>query len=230
MRALAAVLVFAICAHAQPAPRFEVASVKMSPPRHGTAAYTALDADPAMVRYSNITLVNLLANAYHIDSTRISGPAWIDETPYDIQAKLPAGTPKDQVWAMLQALLTERFKLTVRKETKEQKAYLLVVGKNGPKLKKGRPEGGQNQMLPGRIMGGNMPMSMLAALLTRFAGYPVVDKTGLQGTYDIDLKFAKDTSDLAAAVQEQLGLRLETGKAPVETLVVDRAERVPVEN
>ena len=183
-----------------------------------------------MVRYSNITLVNLLANAYHIDSARISGPAWIDETPYDIQAKLPAGTPKDQVPGMLKTLLTERFKLTVHKEMKEQKAYLLVVGKNGPKLKDGRPDGGQNQMLPGRLMGANMPMGMLAALLSRFAGYPVVDKTGLPGAYDIDLKVAKDNSDVAAALQEQLGLKLETGKAPVETLVIDRAEKVPIEN
>jgi uncharacterized protein (TIGR03435 family) len=223
-------LVFFVTIAAAHAQSFEVASVKMSPPRHGTAAFTAVDADPAMVRYSNITLVNLLAIAYHVDSARISGPAWIDETPYDIAAKLPEGTPKDRAPAMLQALLMERFKLTVHKEMKEQKAYLLVVGKNGPKLKDGRSEGGQNQMLPGRIMGGAMPLSMLAAMLARFAGYPVVDRTGLQGTYDIDLKFAKDSSDLAAAVQEQLGLKLETGKAPVETLVVDRAERVPVEN
>jgi uncharacterized protein (TIGR03435 family) len=230
MRALAVAYILAICAHGQPAPAFEVASVKMSPPRKATAAYTAFDSDPAMVRYSNITLVNLLANAYHMDSARISGPGWIDEVPYDVQAKLPAGTPKDRAPAMLQTLLTARFKLVVHKETKEQKAYLLVIGKNGPKLKDGRPEGGQNQMLAGRLMGGNMEMGMLAALLSRFAGYPVVDKTGLQGTYDIDLKFAKDNSDIAAAVQEQLGLKLETGKAPVEMLVVDRAEKVPIEN
>lgn len=213
--------------HAQ---SFEVASVKMSPPRQGTAAYTSVDSDPSMVRYSNITLKNLLAMAYHMDARLVDGPTWIDEVPYDVAAKLPPNTPKDKAPAMLQTLLAERFQMAVHRQKKEQKAFLLIVGKNGPQLKEGLPEGVQNQMLKGRIMGRAMSMSTLAGMLARFLEYQVVDRTGLQGNYDIDLKFAPDNSDLISRVQEQLGLKLETGKALVETLVVDKATRVPTEN
>ena len=219
----------AACAPGQPAPAFEVASVKVAPPRQGTAGFTAVDADPAMVRYSNITLQNLLAVAYRMDSRLVAGPPWMDEVLYDVVAKLPPGTPKSRVPDMMQTLLQERFKLAVHREKKDRKAYLLVVGKNGPKLKESRTEGGQNQMLPGRIMGGAMPMDLLASMLARFVGYQVVDKTGLPGNFDIDLKFPPEAGPFSA-VQEQLGLKLVPGKAPVETLVVDRAERIPIEN
>ncbi|HWC95999.1 MAG TPA: TIGR03435 family protein [Candidatus Sulfopaludibacter sp.] len=234
MRALLLALA-ALGAHAQTAPDFEVASVKVAPPRSGAAGYTAVESDPAMVRYSNITLKNLLAMAYRINSDLVSGPEWIDSAQYDVAARLPPDTAKDRVPAMLQRLLTERFKLAVHRETKEQRAYLLVVAKGGPKLKEGRAEGGQSQMWPGGISGPSMPVGVLASMVGRFLGYQVVDKTGLTGTYDIMLRFTPENSkepgtDLRAALQEQLGLRLETGKAPVETLVVDRAERVPTEN
>lgn len=230
-------VIAAISAQGQPTPAFEVASVKVAPPRTGTAAFTAVDSDPAMVRYSNMTLLNLIAIAYHRDSRLImAGPAWLDSDAYDVVAKLPPDTAKDQVPAMLQTLLTERFRLTVHRETKEQRAYTLVVGKNGPKLKAGRQEGNsQNQMLPGGIMGHAMAMGTLASILARFVGYQVVDKTGLQGEFDINLKFTPENSkelgpDLFAAIQEQLGLKLEPGKAPVSMLIVDHAERIPIGN
>src|SRR5207248_8293869 len=119
----------AIAAHAQPAPAFEVASVKASPPRAGTAGFIAMDTDPAMVRYSNVSLKILIAMAYKFDSGRIQGgPAWLDDQLYDLAAKLPAGASKDRVPAMLQTLLAERFKLAVHRETREQRVYFLVVG------------------------------------------------------------------------------------------------------
>ncbi len=143
----------------QPAPAFEVASVKVSPAREGTAGFTAMDSDPAMVRYSNITLHLLIAIAYKFDSRLITGgPPWLDSDKYDVSAKMPPGTPKDQVPAMLQALLADRFKLALHRETKDQRAYFLVVGKNGPKLKPAREEGGQNMIIPGGIIGHAMTM------------------------------------------------------------------------
>jgi uncharacterized protein (TIGR03435 family) len=233
--AVALLGIAAISALAQ-SPAFEVASVKVSPPRAGTAGFTGIDSDPAMVRYSNITLKNLIAIAYGFDSRLIlAGPAWLDSEHYDVAAKLPPDTSKDRVPMMLQTLLVERFKLAVHRETKEQRLYSLVVGKKGPKLKEGREAGGQNQIVRGGIMGHSMPMGVLAGLLSGFLGYEIVDKTGLTGTFDINLKWrpedgAGNSPDLFAAIQEQLGLKLEPGKGPVETLRIDHAERLLTDN
>jgi uncharacterized protein (TIGR03435 family) len=86
---------------------FEVASVRLAQPQTGTAGFFAMDNDPAMVRYSNVDLKNLIAIAYGFDSRLIAdGPEWLDEQLYEVSAKLPSGTPKDRVPAMLQALCT----------------------------------------------------------------------------------------------------------------------------
>jgi uncharacterized protein (TIGR03435 family) len=236
------------CAWPQKIPKFEVATVKLAPPRTGTAGFVAMDTDPAMIHYANITLKNLIAMAYRIDSERVlGGPQWLDTQMYDLAAKLPPNTPKDRVPAMLQALLAERFKLAVHRESKEQRVYFLVVGKGGPKLKDAQPEEKQDleqvrgsrlpmQMMRGRIVGRAVPVAMIAGALSRVAGYPVVDHTGLTNTIDVDLKWTPednnkgDSPNLFAAIQEQLGLKLEPGKAPVEMLIVDGVERTPAEN
>jgi uncharacterized protein (TIGR03435 family) len=239
MRNLHAIGVLLGCAalslHSQPAPSFEVASVKVSPPRQGTARYTTMDNDPGLFRCSNITLKNLIAIAYRTsDRLIVGGPSWLDETAYDVDAKLPPETPKDQVPDMLQTLLAERFKLAVQRESKQQRSYSLVVGKNGPKLKASQ-DSGQNNLLRGRIVGPALTMGVLADLLARSVGYQVVDKTGIEGAFAVDLKWTLDDAktpgpNLFAAIQEQLGLKLEPGKSTVETLVIDRAERVPTDN
>jgi uncharacterized protein (TIGR03435 family) len=223
-------------AWAQAAASFEVASLKRASAGNGNSGLFAMSTDPALVRYSNITLANLIAVAYRTDERLIGGgPAWIGSELYDVAAKLPPETSKDRIPAMLQTLLVERFKLAVHRESKEQRVYFLVAGKDGPKLRPGREGGSQNQMLPGRIMGGSMPMSVLAAILARFVGDQVLDKTGLAETFEIDLKWKPEgtqpnDSELFAALQEQLGLKLEPGKAPVEKLIVDHVERIPAEN
>lgn len=228
---------------------FEVASVKPAPPRAGTAGFTAMDTDPAMVRYSNVSLKILIAIAYRFDSKLIQGgPTWLDDQPYDLAAKLPPGTAKDRVPAMLQTLLMERFKLAVHRETKEQRVYFLRVGKNGPRLKEAQKPAAEDpdvQQVRGdrlpvsifrsRIVGHAMPMQQLAGALASPAGLQVVDRTGLVGAFDIDLKWTLEDSNgtgpsLFTALQEQLGLRLEPGKAAVEMLMVDHAERTPTEN
>jgi len=235
MKALLLIVAFFTMALYAQESAFEVASVKMSPPRAGTAAYTTQDKDLAMVRYSNITLKNLIAIAYNMDSRLVIGPDWIDEVSYDIAAKLPPGTPTDLVPAMMKTLLRERFKLAVHQEAKEQRSLLLVVSKAGPKLKPGRDGGGQNQIWSGRLIGRAMSIELLAALLARVLENHVVNKTGLSGEFDIDLKFTPENSDqpgpsIFTAIQEQLGLKLEAGKAQVNTLRVDYAERIPTEN
>jgi uncharacterized protein (TIGR03435 family) len=250
MKAIGAVVLLGVTTlsvQGQAPPSFEVASVKVAPPRTGTAALIAMDTDPAMVRYSNITLKNLVAMAWSFDSRLIlGGPAWLDDQFYDLAAKLPPGTSRDRIPAMLQALLAERFKLTVHRETKEQTVYFLVAGKNGPRLKQALVADDQGvqqqrgdrpavQITRGGILGHSMNMGLLAATLAQVAGYQVMDHTSLTGMYDINLTWTAEDGkafgpDLFTAIQEQLGLKLESGKGPVETLVIDHADRDPGQN
>ena len=186
-------------------------------------------------------------------------PALIDSDHYDILAKTPGEVRPnlDEQMAMLRRLLADRFKLTFHREPKEMSIFALTVAKNGPRLKESTvspdasPEGPpplifvvspQLIRLPGR----SATMAELASVMQRAAlDHPVVDRTGLSGRYDFDLEFAPDETqfggafsrstddptrlDLSAAMQQQLGLRLEATKGPVDVLVVDHAER-PSEN
>lgn len=218
-----------------PALEFDVASVKVSPPRIGTAAFTAMDSDAAMLKYDNVTLKLLIATAYRINGDRIAGPDWLDALYFDVAARLPAGASKDRIPEMLQRLLAERFQVAVHRESKEQRVYFLLVAKTGSKLKEATVEGGHGAILHGRLVAPALTTPTLAAVLSRSAGAEVVDRTGLTGKYDIDLNWTPDGEkgdrpDLFTALQQQLGLKLESGRAAVDTLVVDHAEKVPREN
>lgn len=162
-------------------------------------------------------------------------------------------TNGEQIRQRLQALLAERFQLAIHRETKEAPIYALVVAKNGPKLQES--QGGVGPSLMGRARGQfegkGALMEMLANVLSMQVGRPVVDKTGLTGKYDFKLEWTPDPGQgpgplgipgpdappppdpngpsLFAAVQEQLGLRLESTKGPIETIVIDRVEK-PSEN
>src|SRR5262249_22629989 len=139
---------------------FEVAFVKPSPPRAGTAGFTAMDTDPAMGRYSNVTLRILIAIAYRFDSRLVQGgPAWLDEQPYHLAAKLPSRASQARVPAMLQTLLMERFQLAVHRETKEQRVYFLLVARNGPRLKEAPKPAVENPDVQ-QVRGERMPVSI----------------------------------------------------------------------
>jgi uncharacterized protein (TIGR03435 family) len=140
---------------------------------------------------------------------------------------------------LLQSLLEDRFRLKVHREDRPSTVYSLVVAKNGPKLKPGdtaNPSMG-NSLQDGKMVlkADGLSMGSLARFLSRQAGRPVVDKTGLTGAYDVKLEWSPDqNADSAAesifsAMQEQLGLRIEATKAPVNFVVVDSVER-PSEN
>jgi uncharacterized protein (TIGR03435 family) len=141
----AGLVVFASCgAFAQSAaatkpPAFEVASVKPSPPPTDNRIMRRMGGDPGMVNYSNVTMTMLLANAYDVKEYQVSGPDWFDSLGFDVVAKVPEGVPKEQIPAMLQALLAERFKLTLHRESKTLPVYALIVGRGGPKLKEVDP-------------------------------------------------------------------------------------------
>jgi len=217
---------------------FEVASVRTDVSGSG---HHGIDTDGNLLRMTNLPLKSAIAWAYNLTEAQILGPDWLGSNMYDITAKAESGAPKPE---MLQALLKERFKMITHQETRDLPIYELVVAKNGPKLTKSADgSGGKTSSGPGRLSVQSEPMGWLALLLAgRRAdlGRPVVDKTGLAGCFDFELKWTPDRDALKAsadappsifvALQEQLGLKLEARKGPVEVLVVDRVEKVPVEN
>ena len=123
-------------------PAFEVASVKVALPPERQPMFCIVPCAPgerltivgARVDIRYMSLYNLITTAYRIRKYQLSGPDWMRNQRFDIEAKIPNGVSKDQLPEMLQALLAERFKLTLHRDSKEQQVYALVVGKNGPKL------------------------------------------------------------------------------------------------
>jgi uncharacterized protein (TIGR03435 family) len=220
-------------------PEFEVASVKARlsddqgsrwNPEHGN--FTA----------ENTPLKQLIRLAYQVPASSVSGPGWLDSLRYDISAKGHGDAPESQVMLMLQALLADRFHLQLHRETKEMAVYFLVVANGGMKMQSAdapnptpfpqAPPGAHNVMQRARAS-----LTDLAGDLSDLAGRPVVDRTGIPGSFRLRLWYTRYTStsesegpDIFAAVREQLGLRLEPGRGPVETLIVDRADKVPTEN
>lgn len=237
-------------------PGFEAASVKQEASTlpngisggvcHGSDMPGPQVGIPGMVvalgrcRYAGARIRQLINNAYGIAPDRIVGvPGSIDSLPFSIDAKAEEGSmPKTaELKQMLQGLLEDRFKMKYHRDTKEVDGYALVIGKNGIKMKESA-EGtrGGSSSGPDNIHG-SMPMSVLAGALTRAAGRPVTDKTGLTPRYDIDLKFtpeavsatptAADPTGLPSifTVVQDLGLRLEPNKTSIELFVIDSIEK-----
>jgi uncharacterized protein (TIGR03435 family) len=215
---------------------FEVASVKPSPPEvHGSTMHL----DPGRLTCSGASLKELIQRAYNIKNYQISGPDWLDTERYEIAAKFPGTYGVDQVVQALQALLVERFRLTVHRESKEMAVYGLVVGKGGFKFQETEIGAGGISGYRGKLVAKKVSMARLAEFLSTRVDRPVIDMTGISGIYDFTLEWAPDgnapadsgpTADIYTAIEQQLGLKLETRKAPVEMLVIDHAEKVPIEN
>ncbi len=225
---------------------FEVASVKAGAPipigenfniNLGTVR-------TGMLTLTNTTLSDCLKFAYELTSdSQIAGPDWIrnKEQRYDVIGKAPATTSRDEMLRMLQTLLTERFRIEMHHELCEMSYYAFVPAKKGVKMQRSTETGsGDNDRNGGgHIVRRQISMTMLATLLARFELHSVVlDMTGLKGTYKVDLEWlpanakpdAPAGPSLFTAVQEQLGLRLESRKGPVDVFVIDHAEKIPVEN
>jgi uncharacterized protein (TIGR03435 family) len=163
----------------------------------------------------------------------------MDSQLYDVDAKTPGdrALSREEMRPLLQDLLAQRFHLALHREHKTVSGYELVVAKDGSKLKAAKAGGETHaQILPNGFDAQSASTILLAEILTRSAGEPVVDKTGLAGEYDVRLRHAAANDvnstlpSIFTAVQEQLGLKLQPDKVPVEYLVVDHADRVPTEN
>jgi uncharacterized protein (TIGR03435 family) len=217
--------------------RFEVASVRISPPG-GTGMTSWNDSDASMFTATNIPLLILIQMAYTVDEKQISGEKLLGTDQYDIAARPDGGIlTQERLKPMLRSLLTERFGLITHRETRTVSGYALVTATGESKLQtSGVSSAGQGAVLRGQIIGHATDMPVLASMLGQTLDVPVVDRTGIKGTYDIDLKFAPqdgiDSSlpSMFTAVQEQLGLKLESQKVPLEMLVIDYCRRVPTIN
>jgi uncharacterized protein (TIGR03435 family) len=209
---------------------FEVASVKPSAPDVAGMFIRPLAGGGLQV--TGASLRNLISLAYDVRPFQVnSESSWIDSERFDIDAR--AATPADpadvrrKIVEGLKSLLADRFQLVLHSETKEQAVYLLLVNKGGSKLQEStEPTGLIRRMGRGTINGHAVAIRMLAINLSNELGRGVIDQTGLAGKYDFELKWGDpDGPSIFTALQEQLGLHLESGKGPVEVLVIDRAAR-----
>jgi uncharacterized protein (TIGR03435 family) len=233
---------------------FEVATIKPSEPGRPGQSILVGRGGSNMFTTTNTTLNDLITFAYGIHVRQIVGGApWLESDKFDITAKPESpGIPNaTQLRTMVQKLLAERFSLAFHSEKRELSAYVITVGKNGPKLAKNESGGnlpGFGGRGPGSVGVRNSTMAEFAGFLQgRILDRPVVDQTGLSGKFDFTLDWRPDPtqlppganpqlppevearSDLFTSIQEQLGLKLEATKAPVEVYVVDKVQK-PSEN
>ena len=230
-------------------PGFDVATIKPTRPETPGRLYAFRGRQLTTI---NTTASNLIGFAYGLHPRQIvNGPEWIEKDAYDVTGTPDVdGTPNQrQMRTMIQKLLTDRFKLTFHRDKQELPAYALTVGRNGPKLTKsaGDPNGLPSRLFraPGLRPAQNASMTEFASVM-QSAGLdrPVVDRTGITGRYDFTLNWTPDDSQfrslgarvppapenttvpgLFTAIEEQLGLRLESTRAPVEVLVIDRVDK-----
>ncbi len=225
-------------AAAPPKPTFEVATVRPSPPNHGYTSISPFGTDRFTA--TNASLSYLIQLAYSIDGRhQLSGaPDWLDSEFFDISAKAVEGAhlTYEELQPLLQQLLQDRFHLVAHRETRDLPGYVLLVAKGTPRLhitKGGAPYG---YIISGKLRLQNSEIDSLAATLTTPTGRPVINKTGIQGNYDIKLDYAAESAtdsslpSIFTALQEQLGLKLESQKVPVQMLVIDHIDKTPTEN
>jgi uncharacterized protein (TIGR03435 family) len=235
---------------------FELTSVKRNDSGSGRSN-TGAQANGGW-RGMNVRLREVIARAYEVREFQLEGgPDWINGDRFDIVGRGPEGTPNDQRAPMLRGLLADRFKLVAHVETRERPVYALVLaredGRLGPQLKRSplpcAPPGvpgvagqsvscGANTSVSGgggTISVTGMAMDNIAATLANYAlDRVVINRTGLDGAFDFELRFASpqpggapradDPPSIFTAVQDQLGLKLENARGPVPFVIIDSVQ------
>ncbi|MGH9572030.1 MAG: TIGR03435 family protein [Candidatus Acidiferrales bacterium] len=240
-------------------PTFEVASIKpVNQLPAGATGFGSVTQDPSMISIRSANLKSLLIRAYGLQPFQIGGPSWLDTQVYDVDAKLPSGATQAEIPAMLQQLLTERFRMTLRWDSKQETGYTLAIDKGGPKLalspdqtthEGDQPDKARAISISRTVQMEGATPAALAAFLSNSLREPVTDSTGLKGRFDITLNIS--FQDLASAVHgpsttpspdggdtpsaifdavRGLGLRLQPRKMGVTYLTVVSADRIPAEN
>jgi uncharacterized protein (TIGR03435 family) len=242
-----------VCAHAQGGPETTPTARKLSWDVISVKPNKSLDPSESIrmtgdgVELRNITLNAVFLNGFEIKSENqiVGYPSWVNSEHFDIQAKMDAETAAHyrslkgeestgQWHSLMRQILEERFGLKYHGESRELPVYFLVVAKQGSKLHESATEENSSSVGPGKFTAHHCKMSGLAFSLSGKADRMVIDKTGLTGEYDVELTWAPDGQpdagpSIFTAVQEQLGLKLEPAKAPVDVVVIDHLER-PSEN
>jgi uncharacterized protein (TIGR03435 family) len=229
-------------------PVFDVASVRASQSGKGEGkGRENIQASPGSLSMRNVTLKSAIQWAYHVMSYQVSGPDWINFDLYDISAKAADGAPDKQLQLMLQALLAERFKLVLHRETKELACFVMMAAKGGLKFHESEITDGEPVVNPNRatmsVEVKGVPADRFVDMLSTLLHAPVINNTGLSGRYDAKVNISKYLPDgsgkegsfdpistILLGLQEELGLKLESKKMPLDLLIVDHAEKVPVEN
>lgn len=227
---------------------FEVASVKASGPLTSSPYEVSFSPASGRLRAVSATLYLLILRAFDVKAFQVSGgPSWLTTELYDVEAKAVGPASEDELRTMLQALLAERFQLKVRREMKEVSMYRLTVDKSGLKVNANPEPSGRPQVTVSRtqIVGHNATFATLVPALSKILGTPVLDETGVMASYDFKLDY--DASSLPGrfgapvassagqtdpigpsiftALKSGLGLALSLGKAPVQMLMIENAQR-----
>ena len=240
MRKLAAIVLLPFAACGQ---TFDAATVRLS---SASSTGSHMVDDPTRFEFLYCSVRALLALAYHVNVWNVRGPDWIAAEMIDVIARKPLHTSEEDERLMLQALLADRFKLTVHRDSYDLTAYDLVAARNGPKMKSADGSVPAKPPIasmkgPERSLNGTVSMGRLAAALQTALESPVTDATGLTGEFDILLQWSPEDAiaaelpgatfpQLTKALELQLGLKLETRKIKVDTLVVDGGQKIPAEN
>ena len=256
-------------AQSAPGPSFEVASIKINASGDENFGFTPRPGGVLVA--TNVTPRHIVTFAYSMQNSRVEGgPDWLDSVRFDITAKASDAATQEQMLLMLRTLLADRFKLVMHVEARDTPIFVLIRaradGRPGPQLRSsatidcdaaraaqargaalaasdGRPIcGGRTRA--GVITAGAVSMEELARNLSRVVGRAILDRTGLPGRYDFDLRFNSEAELTAApgagrepgalpslfvALEEQLGLKLESQRAPVDVVVIDSVQR-PIED
>ncbi len=232
---------------------FEVASIHQNNTSADGHHHIYSAANDSQFRTINVSVKELLQLAYAIPETQIlNAPAWVDSITFDIDAKAAPevdatmhnlSSEQGRLWKrqLVQALLADRFQLKAHEETRQLPVYALVVAKNGPSFKSSEANGttidtGRSHI---HVQGSDNTLALLARTLAESLGRVVMDHTGLTGRYDLTLRWTPDDAastapadappNIFTAIQEQLGLKLESTKGPVPVLVIDHVA-MPSEN
>jgi uncharacterized protein (TIGR03435 family) len=232
VRSAATFLFFCALIDAQDtAPVFEAAAVKIN--SSGPEGANGFFPTPGRLRVTNVTLQQLIQAAWHINTGLVFGTAaWMETDRFDIDAKAAGNSGFEDDLVMLRGLLADRFQLRFHRETRQLRTQALVLAKGGPRLQASKDQDQKESVniRSSEISGVAIPFGHFVSILAAQLGYPIINQTGLSGKYDLTLKYVRDDSpDFGVpsvfAALEDLGLKLETRRGPVEVFVIDSAAR-----
>lgn len=226
------------------APAFEVATIRA----YEQGSPRGTDITPGNINMRGVRLIEYITFAYGVQEVQVAGPSWLTDLRFDIAAKAAAPATNGEMRPMMQTLLAERFKLAIHRETREMSALVMTIGKNGHKLVENDTPGNPT-FSTGRLnlTGNGATLKQMTEFISRELKIAISDQTGLTGHYNYHLDIASFVTEemmrnsnggvpiegpaiVAKAMQEQLGFKVDSGKVPMELIVIDSIERAPTEN